>query len=102
MRNRRRPTQQTRLARSFGGRSGMVSEELDRGDRPPEELSRAERTAARLLWIESGNHFEDYVDDDRWRLHRLRPSVDLLVAALVVVVVFGGYLGFIALLALTR
>ena len=30
MRNTRRPTQQTRLARSFGGRSGMVSEELDR------------------------------------------------------------------------
>ena len=90
------------MARSFGGRSGFVSEELDRGDRPPEDLSRAERAAARLLWDESGNHFEEYADEDRLRVHRLRPSLDLVVAALVLVVVLGGYLGFIALLALTR
>jgi hypothetical protein len=80
----------------------MVSEELDRGGRAPEDLSRAERTAARLLWIESHNHYEDYADENRLRFHRLRPSADVVIACLVLVVVFGGYIGFIVLLAVTR
>ncbi|NYE37818.1 hypothetical protein F4692_002951 [Nocardioides cavernae] len=102
MRRRTRATQQRDIARSFGGRSGFASEELDRGDRPPEQMSRAERTLAWWQWSDSSNHFEDYADADHHRLDRLLPSAELLVALAIVLVFVGAYAGFIAYLALTR
>lgn len=102
MERRTRTTQHKDIARSFGGRSGFASEQMDRGDQPPEQMSRAERTLAWWQWSDSSNHFEDHVDDDRVRFDRLVPSVEVLVAIAIVVVVLGGYGGFIAYLALTR
>lgn len=102
MARRSRLTQQTALARSFGGRSGFVSDELDRGGRPPEQMTRAERTLAWWQWSDASNHYEDYADEDRLRINRLLPSAELLVAVGVVVVFVGGFAGFIAYLALTR
>lgn len=102
MGRRTRTTQQKDIARAFGGRSGFASEQMDRGDQPPEQMSRAERTLAWWQWSDSSNHFEDYADDDRVRLNRLVPSAELLIAVAIVVVVVGGYAGFIAYLALTR
>ncbi|GAB3021800.1 hypothetical protein GCM10011376_21090 [Nocardioides flavus (ex Wang et al. 2016)] len=102
MGTRRRTTQHKDIARSFGGRSGFVSEELDRGGCPPEQMSRAERTLAWWQWSDSANHYEDYADDNHFRLNRLVPSVDLLVAIAIVVLFVGGYGAFIACLALTR
>ena len=80
----------------------MVSEEMDRGGKPAEVMSRGERSAARLLWIESHNHYEDYESDNRFRINRLLPSTELMVAAAIVVFFFGSYAAFIAYLALTR
>ena len=102
MARRSRLTQQSELARSFGGRSGFVSEELDAGGGPQEQMGRWERAAARLTWDEAGNHYEEYADDDRHRFGRLVPSHDLLVATAIVLVFVGGYAAFIAFLALTR
>ena len=102
MRARRRTTQHRDIARSFGGRSGFVSEELDRGGQPPEPMTRAERTLAWWQWSDSANHYEDYADDDHQRLNRLVPSVELLLAVGIVVLVVGGYGAFIAYLAITR
>ena len=99
---RRRLTQQSQIARSFGGRSGFVSDELDSRDRPQQPMSRWERASARLTWDESANHYEDYEDRNRFRLGWLRPTSELLVAGAIVLVFFGGYAAFIAYLALTR
>lgn len=99
---RQRATQQSRIARSFGGRSGFVSEELDDTGGPPNQMSRWERASARLTWDESANHYEDYEDQNRFRMSRLVPSTELLIAVACVLVVFGGYGAFIAYLALTR
>jgi hypothetical protein len=79
-----------------------VSEELDGRSRPGEQMSRWERSAARLTWDESSNHYEDYEDHNRFRFGRLLPSHELLVAAAIVLVFFGSYAAFIAYLALTR
>ena len=102
MARRSRLTQQSELARSFGGRSGFVSEELDARGGPQEQMGRWERAAARLTWDEAGNHYEEYADDDRVSVNRLLPSAELLVAVGIVAVFVGGFAGFIALLALTR
>ena len=99
---RQRTTQQSAIAKSFGGRSGFVSEELDGHDEPGQQMSRWERSAAWLSWSDSHNHYEEYVDDDRHRFGRLVPSHDLLVATAIVLVFVGGYAAFIAVLALTR
>ena len=99
---RQRTTQQSAIAKSFGGRSGFVSEELDGRDEPGQQMSRWERSAAWLSWSDSHNHYEEYVDDDRHRFGRLVPSHDLLVATAIVLVFVGGYAAFIAFLALTR
>ena len=99
---RSRLTQQSDIARSFGGRSGFVSEELDRGGAEPEQMSRRERSAAWRLWSDSSNHYEEYADDDRVGVNRLLPSAELLVAVGIVAVFVGGFAGFIALLVLTR
>jgi hypothetical protein len=99
---RSRLTQHKDIARSFGGRSGFVSEELDRGGRPPEQMTRAERTLAWWRWSDSANHYEDHADDDHVRLNWLMPSVELLLAVGIVVLVVGGYGAFIAYLALPR
>lgn len=99
---RRRLTQQSQIARSFGGRSGFVSDELDDRDEPRQQMSRWERASARLTWDESSNHYEDHEDQDRLRLGRLLPSSELLIALVIVLVFFGGYAAFIAWLALTR
>jgi hypothetical protein len=99
---RRRTTQQTDIARSFGGRSGFASEELDRGGRGPERMTRAERTLAWWQWSDSSNHFDDYARDDRVRLNRLVPSAELLLAVGIVLVVVSAFGGFIAYLALSR
>jgi hypothetical protein len=95
-------TQQKDIARAFGGRSGFVSEELDRGDEPPERMSRAERTLAWWQWSDSSNHYEDHADEDRMRLNRLVPSAELLIAFGCVLLFVGSYGAFIAYLALTR
>ncbi len=58
--------------------------------------------AAVRNWHDAINHFEDYADEDRVRMNRFKPSVELVVAALVVLVFVGGYAAFIAVLALTR
>ena len=102
---RRRPTQQSTIARSFGGRSGFVSEELGKRSQPEqaeEQLSRWERSAAWLNWRDSHNHYEEYGDDDRHRFGRLRPSRELTIATVIVLVVLGAYAAFITLLAVTR
>jgi hypothetical protein len=98
--NRRRPTSNGAIARGLGGRSGFSSD--DRGDRPPEATSKAERVAAVRNWHDAINHFEDYEDRDRVRPGRLVPSFELLVAALVVLVFVGGFAALILALALTR
>ena len=100
----RRTTQQSAIARSFGGRSGFVSEELGsrQRDEPAGPMSRWERSAAFLSWSDSHNHYEEYADDDRVGVNRLLPSAELLVAVGIVAVFVGGFAGFIALLALTR
>jgi hypothetical protein len=102
MAGRRRTTQQSAIARSFGGRSGFVSEELGGRDDHGQQMSRWERSAAWLNWRDSHNHYEEYDDDDRVRFGRLRPSWELTVAVAIVLFVFGAYGAFIALLALTR
>lgn len=102
MAHRQRPTQQSAIAKSFGGRSGFVSEELEGGDALGDNMSRWERSAAWLTWRDSHNHYEEYVDDNRFRIHRLLPSTELLVAAAIVVFFFGSYAAFIAYLALSR
>ena len=102
MRRGARPTQQSKSARSFGGRSGFVSEELDARGGPQEQMGRWERAAARLTWDEAGNHYEEYEDENRLRFGRLLPSHEILVSAAIVLVFLGGYAGFIAYLALTR
>ena len=102
MPRRSRPTQHSTIARSFGGRSGFVSQELDSRGRPPEQMSRWERAAARLTWDEVANHYEDYEDENRFRVGRLLPSSELVIACAIVLVFFGGFAAFIAFLALTR
>ena len=102
MARRSRLTQQSELARSFGGRSGFVSEELDARGGPQEQMGRWERAAARLTWDEAGNHYEEYADDDRVRLNRLLPSAEVMLALACVLVFVGAFAGFIAYLALTR
>ena len=72
------------------------------GETPAEPTSRAERVAAVRNWHDAINHFEDYEDQDRFRLGRLLPSHELLVAAAIALVFIGGYAAFIAFLALTR
>ena len=102
MKGRSRPTQQSDIAKAFGGRSGFASEALGKGDEPAEGMSRWERTAARLSWDDSSNHYEEYEDVNRLRFDRLVPSVELLVAGAIVLVFVGGFAAFIAALALTR
>ena len=98
----RRTTQQSAIAKSFGGRSGFVSEELGNRDEPGEQMSRWERSAAFLNWSDSHNHYEEYADENRFRFGRLLPSYELVVAIAIVLVFVGGYAAFIAFLALTR
>jgi hypothetical protein len=95
-------TQQSDIARSFGGRSGFVSEELDGRGRPGVRMSRWERASARLTWDEAGNHYEEHADDNRIRVNRLLPSAELLLALACVLVFVGAYVGLIAYLAMTR
>lgn len=102
MSRRQRTTQQSAIARSFGGRSGFVSEELKGPDKPGKQMTRWERSAAWLNWSDSHNHYEEYADDNRARVGRLLPSTEVLVAVGIVLFVFGGYAAFIAMLALTR
>jgi len=102
MAGRRRTTQQSDIAKSFGGRSGFTSEELRGRDEPGEQMSRWERSAAFLNWHDSHNHYEEYADEDRVGLHRLVPSYELLIAIAIVLVVFGGYAAFMVFLAQTR
>ena len=102
MANNRRTTQQSDIAKSFGGRSGFVSEEIGGRDGPGEQMSRWERSAAFLNWRDSHNHYEEYADENRVGLHRLLPSYELLIAVAIVLVVFGGYAAFIVFLARTR
>lgn len=102
MDKRARRTQHSTIARAFGGRSGFVSQELDRGDRPPEQMSRWERASARLTWDEVSNHYEEYEDENHVRPGRLVPSAELLICCGIVLVFFGGFAAFIAFLALTR
>lgn len=102
MRDRSRTTQHSTIARAFGGRSGFVSQELDRGGRPPDQMSRWERASARLTWDEVANHYEEYEDDNHIRLGRLVPSAEILICTAIVVVFVGGFAAFIAALALTR
>ena len=99
---RRRTTQQSDIARSFGGRSGFVSEELDGRGAPGEQMSRWERSAAWLNWRDSHNHYEEYADESRTWFGRLLPSYELLVAIGIALVFVGGYGVFIVFLALTR
>ena len=102
MKGRARPTQHSTIARSFGGRSGFVSQELDAGERPPEQMSRWERASARLTWDEVSNHYEEYEDENHVRFGRLLPSSELLICFGIVLFFFGGFATFIAILALTR
>ena len=97
-----RPTQQSAIGKAFGGRSGFVSDELDGRGRPGQSMSRWERSAARQNWDDASNHYEEYEDENRMRFGRLVPSHELLVAAAIVAVFVGGFLAFIACLALTR
>ena len=102
MAQRRRTTQQSAIARSFGGRSGFVSEELKARDEPGEPMTRWERSAAWLNWRDSHNHYEEYADDNRFHVGGLLPSWEIAVSIGIVLFVFGGYAAFIAVLALTR
>lgn len=101
---RDRPTQQSLIGRSFGGRSGFVSEELDRrdGDVPDQPMSRWERSAAWLSWSDSHNHYDEHADDTRVGLGRLVPSLEVAIAVGIVLLFIGSYAGFIVLLADTR
>ena len=65
-------------------------------------MSRWERSAARQSWDDASNHYEEYEDENRFRVGRLLPSYELLVAIGIVLVFVGGYAAFIAFLALTR
>ena len=47
-------------------------------------MSRWERSAARQYWDDASNHYEEYEDENRFRLGRLLPSYELLVAAAIV------------------
>ena len=97
-----RPTQQSAIGRAFGGRSGFVSDELDRRGRPSRPMSRWERSAARQSWDDAANHYEEYEDENRLRPGRLLPSHETLIAVAIVLVFVGGFAAFIAALALTR
>lgn len=101
---RARPTQQSAIGRSFGGRSGFVSEELDHrsSDVPDRRMSRGERSAAWLSWRDSHNHYEEYADHARAGLGRLKPSLEMVVAVGIVLFFFGSYAAFIVVLAVTR
>lgn len=101
MENRRRPTSNTGIARGLGGRSGFSGDSA-REDRPPEATSKAERVAAVRNWHDAINHFEDYEDQDRFRFGQLLPSTEILIAAGVVLVVFGSYAALMVFFALTR
>ena len=100
MAERTRATQHSTIARAFGGRSGFVSQELDRGDRPPEQMSRWERASARLTWDEVANHYEEYEDENHFRFNRLVPSSEICIG--IVLFFFGGFAAFITVLAVTR
>jgi hypothetical protein len=102
MARRQRTTQQSAIARSFGGRSGFVSEEFGGRDEVGEQMSRGERSAAWLNWRDSHNHYEEYADDNRFGINKLVPSWEITIAIGIVLFVFGSYAAFIAYLALTR
>ena len=53
-------------------------------------------------WHDAINHFEDYEDQDRFRIGRLVPTSETLIALACIVVFVGGFAGLIAFLALTR
>ena len=101
MENRRRPTSNSDIARGLGGRSGFSGSDAS-GEAPEPPTSKAERVASVRNWHDAINHFEDYEDQNRFRLNRLLPSYELLVAIAVVLVFVGGYTAFLAFLALTR
>ncbi|HEV2797742.1 MAG TPA: hypothetical protein VGV65_08990 [Nocardioides sp.] len=101
MESRRRPTSNSGIARGLGGRSGFSGSE-PAGETPEPAPSKAERVAAVRNWHDAVNHFEDYEDQNRFRLGRLVPSYELVIATAIVLVFVGGYAGFIAFLALTR
>jgi len=98
--NRRRPTSNSSIARGLGGRSGFSGDARD--DLPPQAASRAERVAAVRNWHDAINHFEDYEDENRFRLGRLLPSAELLIAAGIVLFFLGSYAALMAFFALTR
>jgi hypothetical protein len=102
VKERSRPTQHSTIARSFGGRSGFVSQELDSRGRPPEQMSRWERASARLTWDEVSNHYEEYEDDNHFRFGRLVPSAEILICMAIVLFFFGSFAAFIVVLAVTR
>mgnify|MGYP005990544869 CR=1 FL=1 len=101
MQSRRRTTSNSDIARGLGGRSGF-SADARASDRPPESLSKAERVAAVRNWHDAINHFEDYEDQDRFRIGRLVPASETVIAIAIVLVFVGGFAAGIAFLALTR
>ena len=101
MENRRRPTSNSGIARGLGGRSGFSGDESG-GETPQATTSKAERVASVRNWPDAINHFEDYEDENRFRVNRLLPSYELLIAIGIVLVFVGGYAAFLAFLALTR
>lgn len=101
MKDRRRPTQQSTISHSFGGRS-WTDEPPPGPPREGEPQTRGERRAAFLTWLESSNHFEEYADDGRTRLHFWEKHLDILIGLAVIVVFVGGYAAFLFFLAVTR
>lgn len=101
MENRRRPTSNSTIARGLGGRSGFSGAQRD-SDVPTGATSKAERVAAVRNWHDAINHFEDYEDQDRFRMGRLLPTSETLIALCCVLVFVGGFATLIAFLALTR
>ena len=99
MKNRRRPTSNSDIARGLGGRNGFSADGRER-DLPREATSKAERVAAVRNWHDAINHFEDYEDQDRLRVGRLVPTSETVIAIAIVLVFVGGFAAGIAFLAL--
>ena len=98
----RRPTQLSKVSRSFGGRG--FNDVFDDGTpRPGDPQNRVERSSAFKLWREAFNHFEEYENEDRYRPLTFRQKyAEYLIAAGVIVFFVGSYTAFIVWLALTR
>ena len=101
MAHARRPTQLSKVSRSFGGRG--FNDVFDDGTlRPGDPQNRIERASAFKLWREAFNHFEEYEDEDWQPLTFWQRYAEYLIAAAVIVFFVGSYTAFIVWLALTR